>query len=52
MFQIEVRDGVPHPAVPLTGWGAAHRRRHVAGADLKDIQEMLGRSSITITADT
>ncbi|WKX72157.1 tyrosine recombinase XerC [Streptomyces sp. XD-27] len=25
---------------------------HAAGADLKDIQEMLGRSSITITADT
>ncbi|MFB6779843.1 tyrosine-type recombinase/integrase [Streptomyces sp. NPDC056352] len=25
---------------------------HAAGADLEDIQEMLGHSSITITADT
>jgi len=25
---------------------------HAAGADMKDIQEMLGHSSITITADT
>lgn len=34
--------------------GSAHSatRAHAAGADLKDIQEVLGHSSITITADT
>ncbi|MET8178558.1 hypothetical protein [Streptomyces sp. NPDC005336] len=29
-----------------------HDLRHGAGADLKDIQEMLGHSSITVTCDT
>ncbi|MGW6458385.1 hypothetical protein ACWF94_21140 [Streptomyces sp. NPDC055078] len=37
-------------AIPSTRHGAAILA-HAAGADLKDIQEMLGHSSITITAE-
>ncbi|MEV6959335.1 hypothetical protein AB0M97_09040 [Streptomyces sp. NPDC051207] len=42
--------GLP-PVRPYDRHGAA-TLAHTAGADLKDIQEMLGHSSITITADT
>jgi site-specific recombinase XerC len=49
----ELREEIGLPPVRLHDLrhGAA-TPAHAAGADLKDIQEMLGHSSITITADT
>ncbi|MFC5669881.1 tyrosine-type recombinase/integrase [Streptomyces incanus] len=43
--------GLPPVRLPDLRHGAA-TPAHAAGADLKGIQEMLGHSSITITADT
>lgn len=50
---IELYEEIGLPPIRLhdLGHGAA-TLAHAAGADLKDIQEMLGHSSITITADT
>ncbi|WP_335970936.1 site-specific integrase [Streptomyces sp. CA2R106] len=49
----ELREEIGLPPIRLHDLrhGAA-TLAHAAGADLKDIQEMLGHSSITITADT
>jgi integrase len=49
----ELREEIALPPIRLHDLrhGAA-TLAHAAGADLKDIQEMLGHSSITITADT
>ncbi|MFI0895909.1 tyrosine-type recombinase/integrase [Streptomyces sp. NPDC020983] len=49
----ELREEIALPPIRLHDlrYGAA-TLAHAAGADLKDIQEMLGHSSITITADT
>ncbi|WP_435811600.1 site-specific integrase, partial [Streptomyces decoyicus] len=50
---IELREEIDLPPIRLHDLrhGAA-TLAHAAGADLKDIQEMLGHSSIAITADT
>ncbi|MFD8810404.1 hypothetical protein ACFV23_02615, partial [Streptomyces sp. NPDC059627] len=49
---IELYEEIGRPSIRLHLRNGAATLIHAAGAELKDTQEMLGHSSITVTADT